>query len=321
MTPTPQPPGVPAAALSETAVSETAVSETARVPDDASPAVWVNGTRQAAAGLHLSALDRGFTLADGAFETMRVYGGHAFRLDQHLARLARTLAALEIPAPPALRASVLAALAGTAGGDAAMRLTVSRGVGAAGVAPPAAPATTPTVIVVVNPPPRFPRSVYDVGLSAHVASGRRNEFAATAGHKTLAYTDAIVALLEARRAGADEALFLDTQGHCSEATASNLFARIGDTLVTPPPTCGVLPGITRAVVLERARSLGVAVAERVLELDELRAADEAFLTSSLRTLAPLVRVDAHPIGRGTPGALTLALLAAYDALVAQECRA
>ena len=79
-------------------------------------------------------------------------------------------------------------------------------------------------IVSAGPLPSFPPPIYTGGLTAHVASGRRNEYAMTAGLKTLAYADAIAGLLEAQRAGADEALFLDTQGHCSEATASNLFA-------------------------------------------------------------------------------------------------
>ena len=107
------------------------------------------------------------------------------------------------------------------GRDASIRLTVTRGIGPAGVPPPDDP--HPTVIVAVNPLPVFPAAIYDVGLTAHVASGRRNERAMTAGLKTLAYADAVAAWLEARRAGADEALFLDIEDHCSEATSSNLF--------------------------------------------------------------------------------------------------
>ena len=131
----------------------------------------------------------------------------------------------------------------------------------------------------------------------------------TAGLKTLAYVDAVAGLLEARRAGADEALFLDTEGHCSEATASNLFIWTGAELVTPPLSCGVLPGITREAVLELATLRGTRQsAERAFGLDELLAADEAFLTSSLRGVAPLVRVGARadwprPPGRTGPGQL------------------
>jgi branched-chain amino acid aminotransferase len=177
----------------------------------------------------------------------------------------------------------------------------------------------PTVVVTVAPPPAFGAAVYETGLTAHVASGRRNEHAITAGLKTLAYTDAILALIEARRTGADEVLFLDTAEHCSEASASNLFAVIGGTLATPPTSCAALPGITRRAVIEVAAELGLSVDERPFGLAELNGADEAFLTSSLRGIAPLVRVSGHPIGTATPGAVTQKVMAAYAALVKREC--
>jgi branched-chain amino acid aminotransferase len=143
----------------------------------------------------------------------------------------------------------------------------------------------------------------------------------TAGLKTLAYVDSVAGLLEARRAGADEALFLDTEGHCSEATASNLFAWTGAALMTPPLSCGVLPGITRETVIELAGAEGLPVAERAFTLDELLAAEEAFFTSSLRGIAPLVRIGPKPIGGATPGPVTRRLAAAYLALVDRECSA
>jgi len=285
----------------------------------ARPMVWINGEAQPAGRAHVSARDRGLTLADGVFETMRLRGGTVFRLRRHLARLARGLAALEIPAPPELDDWVLGAVPAAAGRDASLRLTVTRGEGPAGVSPPAG--AQPTVIVTLSPMPSFPASIYDVGLISHVASGRRNERAMTAGLKTLAYTDAIAGLLEARRAGADEALFLDTQGHCSEATASNLFAWTGEVLVTPPLSCGVLPGVTREAVLELAHAQGLPAEERAFRLEELLEAEEAFLTSSLRGVAPLVRVGSRAIGGGTPGECTLRLMAAYIALVDRECGA
>lgn len=279
--------------------------------------VWINGERQPDGGAHVSARDRGLTLADGVFETLLVRGGTVFRLRRHLARLARGLAALEIQAPPELDDWVLGAVGTAAGRDASIRLTFTRGVGPAGVSPPAG--AHPTVIITMSPMPSFPASIYDEGLTAHVASGRRNERAMTAGLKTLAYTDAIAGLLEARRAGGDEALFLDTEGHCSEATASNLFAWTGEVLVTPPLSCGVLPGVTREAVLELAHAQGLPAEERAFGLEELVAAEEAFLTSSLRGLVPLVRVGPEAIGRGTPGRCTLRLMAAYLTLVDREC--
>lgn len=278
--------------------------------------VWINGERQADDGPHVSARDRGLTLADGVFETMRARGGTIFRLNRHLARLERSLTVLEIPVPRELHEWVGDA-ANAAADEASIRLTVTRGPGPAGVAPPAAP--QPTVVISVGPMPAFPASTYAEGLSAHVASGRRNEYAMTAGLKTLAYIDAVAGVLEARRAGADEALFLDTEGHCCEASASNLFIATGTELVTPPLSCGVLPGITREAVLELARAERVAAAERKIGLHQVRAAKEAFLTSSLRGIAPLVRIGGNPIGRGTPGELTRRLAAAYLALIDREC--
>ena len=280
-------------------------------------AVWLNGRRQAAEGAHLSGRDRGLTLADGAFETMRAHNLTVFRLDRHLERLRHALGALEIPAPTELRSGVLDAVQSVGGSDVSVRLTVTRGIGKGGVAP--CVETGPTVLVAVAPLPVFPKTVYDVGLTAHVASGRRNEHAMTVGLKTLAYTEAVMALLEAQHAGADEALFLDTKGHCSEATSSNLFVWTGRTLLTPPASCGALPGITRQAVLEVATARGVPTAQRPFGLDHLLDAEEAFLTSSLRGLAPLVRVGGHTIGLGTPGALTHQLADAYTALVAREC--
>lgn len=281
------------------------------------PAVWVNGEPQLADGAHVSARDRGLTLADGLFETMRAHDGKVFRLEQHLARLTAGLLTFGIPAPVALRSSIAGAMAAAGAGHASVRITVTRGIGPPGLAPPED--ARPTVIVAVAPMPEFPETIYSAGLTAHVASGRRNERAMTAGLKTIAYTDSVAALLEARRHGADEALFLDTKGNCSEASASNLFAWIDGALATPPASCGALPGITRAVVLELAAALAIPTEERPFGLDDLRGAREAFLTSSIRGLAPLVRVGDSPIGLGKPGEATQALRDAYAALLMREC--
>jgi branched-chain amino acid aminotransferase len=281
--------------------------------------IWVNGERLPFDARHVSARDRGLTLADGVFETMRAHGGTVFRLDRHLARLAHALGVLRIPEPPEARDWVMAAVRAADLREAAVRLTVTRGIGPAGVAPPED--VQPTAVVAVNPIPPFPQSIYETGLRASVASGRRNEYAMTAGLKTVAYTDNIAALLEARRGGADEALFLDVDGHCCEATASNLFMWRDGRLTTPPRSCGVLPGITREAVLELARKSGLPTVEQPFGLDELMRADEAFLTSSLRGIAPLVRIDEHPLGNGVPGPITRRLAAAYTDLIARECGA
>jgi branched-chain amino acid aminotransferase len=282
------------------------------------PLVTVNG--EAVGGdATISVRDRGFTLADGVFETMRVQNGVVFQLERHLRRLRGALDVLGIPARPDVRQWVRDAVAQAGGGTASVRLTVTRGPGPGGLAPPRQ--VTPTVVVAVNPMPAFASATYERGLTARFAAGRRNEHSPTAGLKTIAFTDSVFEYLEAQRAGVDEAVFLDTAGHCSEATASNLFIWTGAELLTPPVSCAALPGITRRLVQEMASALGIASAERPFEPQALLTAPEAFLTSSLRGLAPLVSVQDDQLGSGTPGPITRRLRDEYAARITQECGA
>jgi branched-chain amino acid aminotransferase len=280
---------------------------------------WLNGVQRSADEPQLSPLDRGFTLADGLFETMRARGGTIFRLDAHLDRLCAGARLFGIPIPPGLRDHIAAAsrMAFAAGHEhASVRLTISRGAAPTGLAPPPHPA--PTIALMITP---FAPSTEVRAITATMAAGRRNEHALTSGVKSLAYIESVLALAQAKAAGADDAIFLDTAGHVSEATASNIFALIDDVLVTPPLSCGVLPGITRAAILELAPALGVSIAERVLEIPELARARELFLTSSIREIAPVGRIATTAIGTGRTGEITNELFDAYAALTREECGA
>ncbi|MDQ2929236.1 MAG: aminotransferase class IV [Gemmatimonadota bacterium] len=279
---------------------------------------WLNGVERSIDEPQLSPLDRGFTLADGLFETMRMTNGVIFRLDAHLDRLCIGARILGIPIAPTLRDHVAASArtAHTAGyAHASVRLTVTRGPAPPGLAPPPHPAPTIALTMAPFAPPDMPRP-----LVAAMASARRNEYALTSGIKTLSYTESVLALAQAKAAGADDAIFLDTAGHVSEATASNIFAMIDGTLVTPPLSCGVLPGITRAAVLELAHALEINTTEREMAEPELAMASELFLTSSIREIAPLVRVATTAIGMGRCGPVTQRIIEAYAALVREECR-
>jgi len=280
---------------------------------------WLNGVQRSTSEPLLSPLDRGFTLADGLFETMRATNGIVFRLDAHLDRLCTGARLLDIPLPPGLRDHVAAAarVAFASGyAHASVRLTVTRGPAPPGLAPPPDPAPTFALGITLLVPPASPKPIV-----AAMASARRNEYALTSGVKTLAYTESVVALAQAKAAGADDAIFLDTAGHVSEATASNLFAVIDGVLVTPPLGCGVLPGITRAIVLDLALALGLSAVEREMTEPELALASELFLTSSIREIAPLVRIATTAIGSGRVGPVTTKLIDAYAALVREECAA
>jgi branched-chain amino acid aminotransferase len=247
---------------------------------------------------------------------MRARHGKVFRLERHLARLRAGLSRVGIPPPPELEQWVVTAARSLDVDDASVRLTVTRGLSAGGLLP--APGASPTAVVIVSPRPALPDAIYSEGLKAIVASGRFNNRSMTAGLKTLAYADSIAALCEARAAGADEAIFLDTDGHCVMATASNLFVCARGELITPPLSCGILPGITRATVLELAAARGLRASETAFDPDELQSVDEVFLTSSLRGLAPVVQVGPRRIGDGRPGRQTRLLMEAYTDLVAGE---
>ena len=275
--------------------------------------MWVNGKQVDPGAPHISGLDRGFNRADGLFETMRSYGGHVAFLNRHMRRLAGGANALGLTLPD-LSEQVLtgARVAKERGwGDAAIRLTVSRGVGDLGLPP--TPGVEPTAVVIASPLPPTPPGMYDKGISVQIAKGRRNEYSVTSGLKTLAYAEAVIALTAAREAGFDDALFLDIEGHVAEGPISNVMFVKGRKLITPPLTCGILPGVTRAVTMELAAEEGFPVEERPVERAEIDSADEMFYTSSLRELYPIVRVDAVTIGSGNPGPVYKQLHKAYAA--------
>jgi branched-chain amino acid aminotransferase len=273
--------------------------------------VWLNGELLDEARASLSVHDRGFLLGDGLFETLRVYDGRVFRLAAHLRRLRGGAARIALALPPGLDRAVRETVAASGVRDGAVRLTVSRGAGGEGLAAPAG--APPTVVVTVRPY-RPVGAWYTAGIRAQLAAGRVDERRATAGLKQLGYLEAVVALAEARAAGCEDALFLDTAGHLAEGAASNLFLVAGGELWTPPLSCGVLPGITRAAVLELAAARGLAPREEPLPPQALAAAAEAFLTSSLRELVPLTAVGGRKVGDGVPGEVTLALLHDYRRL-------
>jgi branched-chain amino acid aminotransferase len=136
------------------------------------------------------------------------------------------------------------------------------------------------------------------------------------GIKTLSYTDNVLAMLEASAKGGDDAIFLDTGGHVSEATASNVFLVKDEAVRTPPLSCGAFPGITRAVVIELLNDMDISTSEEPVTPAELAEADEVFLTSSVREIAPVDTIDSRTLP--APGPITTAVIGAYAAKVQLE---
>jgi branched-chain amino acid aminotransferase len=272
--------------------------------------VWVDGRLEGAEATHLSAFDRGFQLGDAVFETLRARGGRVTELDEHLARLRASADGLGITLPAVagdvIRRGIdeLLAAEGLAGegADAAIRITVSRGpfLGRGLLVPPEA-AQAPTVVVQAWAVVSVAAALLERGLHVVTSAVRRDPSSPLGALKTTSRADHVYARLEAQRAGADDALFLTIDGHISEATTANVFAVRGQRLETPALACGILAGTTRDWLLGWGRRVGLESVETKLLPDDLAAADEVFLSSSVAGILPVTRYDGRPIGDGTPG--------------------
>jgi branched-chain amino acid aminotransferase len=270
--------------------------------------VWVDGRLLPADQPHLSAFDRGFQLGDGVFETLRARGGHVTELDRHLERLRHSAQGLgiDLPGDAARRIGegIREVIDAEGLEDAALRITVSRGAFLGrGLLP--AEGLQPTIVVQAWPVTPPPRGHLEQGLHLIPSTVRRDPTNPLAALKTTSRADYVFARLEAKRAGADDALFLTTDGHLSEATSANLFlVRRGNELATPSLDCAVLPGTTRDWLLQWAPTVGLEPVESRLSAADLASATEAFISASVMGILPVTRWDGEPIGDGKPGPWT-----------------
>jgi branched-chain amino acid aminotransferase len=290
--------------------------------------VWVNGVVLPAGEPHISVSDRGFQLGDGIFETLRAKHGHVTELAEHVARLRRSADGLGIELPGDVDARLRAGIADLLavedlagpGHDASVRITVSRGDWAArGLLPPVGQHLVPTIVIQAWPVDPVPAGHLERGLGVVSSAIRRDPGNPIVTLKTTSRVDYVYARLEARRAGAEDAVFLTVSGHLSEATTANIFlvrtAPDGVTeLATPSLACAILPGTTRSWLLRWAASAGLRPVEGWLTPDELAAASEAFITSSVAGVLPVTRFNGHPIGDGRPGPWTLRARADREAV-------
>ncbi len=276
--------------------------------------VWIDGQRIAPDAARVSVFDRGFLHGDSVFEVLRTYGRVPFALDERLERLERSarLVSIELPVGlDVLRSEVVAALEQAAYPEAYLRLMLTRGADEPRVA---AVPNRPRRVLLLAPLVPLPAETYELGVAVVTERSELVGNAIAPGAKVGNYLKSILALAAARRAGAAEALLVDRSGGIFEGSSSNVFLCSKGTLVTPPEESGILAGITRRKVLELARSWGVPLELRTFTPRELRAADEAFITASIREVVPIVRVDGDAIGGGRPGDFTRRLLAGYRAL-------
>ncbi|MFQ5474073.1 MAG: aminotransferase class IV, partial [Dehalococcoidia bacterium] len=267
--------------------------------------VYVNGAYVPEEEATVPALDGGVLFGRGVFETFRARQGAVYRLDQHLDRLragAETLS-IALPTARAELPTIVRELARRCElDDARVRLTLTAGPEGG----------EPSLLIQARPTTDYPPTMYERGATAVVASVRRNETSPLAGIKTLNYLDNVLAREAARSDGTDEAIILNNRGLVADGSAFNVFVVRDGGLRTPTREDGALPGVTRGAVLELASEAGIAVKETDITQDDLRTADEAFLTNAIAGVMPLVSVDGAKIGNGRPGPLTRRIGAVYE---------
>ncbi len=267
--------------------------------------IWIDGVLMEDDTATVSALDHGITVGDGIFETMKVQAGRTVARRRHLDRLARSAASMGF-APPArsvLDRAIDEVLAANDLTEGRLRLTVTTGEGPLGSG---REPSRPTVVAAVGPtePVAATTAVITVPWV-------RNERSPLAGVKSTSYGENVIALARARAAGASEAIFANTRGELCEGTGSNVFVVLDGELVTPPLSSGCLAGIARELVIETSE-----VVERAVPYERLASADEIFLTSSIRDVQAVSRVDHQELT--APGPRTIAAAAAYRELLARD---
>jgi branched-chain amino acid aminotransferase len=289
------------------------------------PLIWLNSNFIDESDAAISLRDTGLLHAAGVFTTMRSFGGRVFRLDQHLARLRASCEALFIPLTykdDVLTAAVEQLLARNGLSDARLRLTITRGQAIND--PIHGLRLEPNAFLTATDLEAYPAEFYQRGMTVVLLDEQKlNPYDAQAGHKTLNYFSRLAALREANRRGAGEALWFNVHNYLQSGSISNVFIVKAGRLMTPPtpaemldpavreamayPKSAVLPGITRAAVLEIARDSGIDVQLASVDVTQLLEADEVFLTNSIMQIMPVCRIERRAIGLDKPGPVTLEL--------------
>ncbi|MFF0752298.1 aminotransferase class IV [Streptomyces sp. NPDC004267] len=268
--------------------------------------LWVNGALHDAGAALVSVLDHGLTVGDGIFETVKAERGETFALTLHLERLTRSARGLGLPDPnlDEVRRACAAVLAANPMELGRLRITYTGGLSPLGSE---RGTSGPSLVVALGETGRRPDSTAVITVP-----WTRNERGALTGLKTTSYAENVVALARAHERGASEALFANTVGRLCEGTGSNVFVVVDGRVLTPPVSSGCLAGITRALAVE-----WTGAEETDLPLDVLDSADEIFLTSTLRDVQAVHRVDDRELA-GAPGPVTAKAMRVFEERAAQD---
>lgn len=277
---------------------------------------WLNGRMVPLEEARVSVFDHGLLYGDGVFEGIRFYRRQPFKLEAHLDRLLDSARAIALDLPWSrddLVSAVIETVSAYDGDDGYLRLVATRGEGALGIDP--RNCTNPSLFVIADRLSMVARETRERGARLIIAATRRlPPDGLDPRIKSLNYLNHILARIEANRAGADEAILLNTAGRVAEGTADNVFVVRHGRLVTPPPVEGALAGITRETVLKLAHEAGMDVAEKPLAPYDLYTADECFLTGTGAELIPVAEVDGRRMST-CPGPIYLELSQRFRSLV------
>ena len=265
----------------------------------------------------VSVFDRGFLYGDSVFETVRTYAARPFQLKAHLVRLGRSATPIGLSFPydvETIAGEVRRVIEAAVNPESVVRIIVTRGEGTVALLP--SPDLKPNLIVIVRPHQDFTDDVYEKGVELAVVATRRNaRLALDPNIKSGNYLNNVLALREAAAAGAFEAVMLNPEGLVTEGTTSNVFMVKDGKLATPHERAGLLRGITRELVLYLAREQGIPLAERDISETELRGAVEIFVTSTLKEVLPVTRLNGKPVSNGAVGPVTRKLQEAFREVV------
>jgi branched-chain amino acid aminotransferase len=284
-----------------------------------SAVVYVNGTIQPADRAVVPVFDHGFLYGEGVYETLRTYDRVPFLFDRHVARLRQSAALMALGVPftdDELDGRVRETMAAQpASGELYIRILLTRGVGELSYDPAVCP--TPTLVIIVKPLVAPPDRTFTDGIRLAMVSLRRNHpDALNPVIKSNNLLNNALAMQEAYRRGADEALMLNQAGDVAECSQSNIFIVRNGQVLTPPLSAGLLPGVTREFVIELARGLGWTALETRLTPADVAKADEVFITGTTREVTPVAAIDDRPVGTGRPGTITLRLVSTFRQHVA-----
>jgi branched-chain amino acid aminotransferase len=267
----------------------------------------INGVITPPEDARISVLDHGLLFGDSVYETLRTYQGKPFLFSRHFARLQHSADALHLNLPWAREQTFEQIQRTLMPGECRIRFVVTRGVGA--LTADFETCADPSTIIIVVPLVALPQQVYSDGVEVVISSVRRSQRLADIKSGSLIHQ--VLAYREAKEKKAFEAILLTADEKLSDGITSNIYLVRDGKLMTPSHDAGIVAGITRGVILDLSRRLGLPVVEGSFPVSEIDGADEMFLTSTTREVVPVVKVDGKAVGNGRPGPVTLRLLEAY----------